>query len=186
MVSPSYTFTAKAFHWVMAAVIAVILVIGIIMVELPKGDVRTEFHALHKQIGVFVLLLAVLRLGYRLKTGVPALPSTMPDWEQRLAHWGHLGLYGLMVLIPIMGIAMSQAGNHPVSFFNFVLPTLIDPDKDLREIFEDGHALLAYTMVIILVGHAGAALRHHFVLKDDVLTRMLPWKNLKRSDSAPL
>ena len=174
MAEQSYDRTAKAFHWLMAAMILGLVAVGAVMVELPKGAWRADLHSVHKQVGVAVLLLVGPRLVYRLWRGVPSLPDGMPRWEQVMAKVGHWGLYAMMLLVPISGIVMSQAGDHPVQLLGWVLPTVIEPDKDWHELFEDAHGLLAYTTLALVVGHAGAALRHHFILKDQVLARMLP------------
>ena len=174
MINLTYDKTAKSLHWIMAALIFVLLAVGAVMTELPKGDLRADLYDIHKQVGVIVLLLVVPRLAYRFAKGVPALPSTMPPLEQLIAHAGHFALYALMFLVPICGILLSQAGNHPVVLLGFTLPNVIQPDKEWHEFFEDSHGVLAYTTLIIIIGHAGAALRHHLILKDDILKRMLP------------
>ena len=170
----SYTISARVFHWGMAAMILGLLALGAVMTELPKGDFRFQLYDWHKQAGVLVLVLVVPRLINRLVQGVPALPAVMPPWEQKAAHLGHLALYALMVLVPFCGVLMSQYGNHPISLLGLPLPMLVEPDKDLHEVFEELHGAVAYALLAVVLGHGAAALRHHFLLKDDVLRRMLP------------
>ena len=180
----SYDFTAKTLHWTMALLIAVLLAIGLVMVDLPKGDLRSELHDIHKQIGVVVLILAVLRFAYRLNKGTPILPDSMGQLEKIAAQAGHLGLYGLMFLLPVSGILQSQFGDHPIHLFGLKLPTLVGPDKDLKELWEDCHEILADGIMALIAVHIAAALRHHFILKDNVLSRMLP-SGLTRKTAAP-
>ena len=170
----NYSPTAKAFHWGMAVLIVALIAVGAVMGDLPKGDLRAGFHGLHKQVGVLVLLLVAPRLGLRLWQGAPSLPDHMPQMEQLVAKAGHLALYVLMVLVPVAGLLMSQYGDHPVQLLGMAVPNLVMPDKDLHEVFEDVHGFLAYSLLVVVLGHAGAALRHHLILKDDILRRMLP------------
>jgi len=170
----AYDTFSKCLHWAMAAMIIGLLLAGVVMIDLPKGSLRSDVYGIHKQVGVAVLLLAVLRLGWRLRVGVPALPATMPPLEQRLAQLGHLGLYGLMLVMPLSGILMSQSGDHPVQLLGLTLPSLVGKDKELNDLFEGAHEVLAFAWAALLAAHVGAALRHHFVLKDGVLARMLP------------
>ena len=179
MADQVYSPTAKIFHWSMAVMIVALLAIGAVMGDWPKGEVRTVMHDIHRQTGVAILLLVLPRLGYRLWHGAPPLPAAMPPMEQLIAHAGHWGLYALMFLVPISGILMSQSGDHAVSLLGWTVPTLIAPDKEMREILEDAHGFLAYSTLLLLAGHAGAALRHHFVLQDGILSRMLPQWSVK-------
>ncbi len=170
-----YCLTAKALHWGMAALILCLLVVGTVMIQLPKGDARMAVYGLHKEFGVVVLALALVRLVARQVMGVPALPATMTAREGQLTHLVHWALYGLMFAVPVAGILMSQSGGHDVQVFGLPLPTLLGKDKALHELFEDTHLALAVLLALLVAAHAAAALRHHFVMKDTVLTRMLPW-----------
>ena len=172
--APGYSTAAKAQHWTMAALIFGLLCVGTVMVFLPKGGLRGDMIDLHKQVGVAVLALAALRLGWRLTRGAPALPATMAARERLIAHAGHLGLYVLMFAMPLTGIVMSQAGGHPVTLLGLTLPPLVGNDHGLHELAEGGHEVLAWAIGLLAVAHAAAALRHHYVLKDDILRRMLP------------
>ena len=127
------------------------------------------------EFGVVVLALALVRLVARQVMGVPALPATMTAREGQLTHLVHWALYGLMFAVPVAGILMSQSGGHDVQVFGLPLPTLLGKDKALHELFEDTHLALAVLLALLVAAHAAAALRHHFVMKDTVLTRMLPW-----------
>jgi cytochrome b561 len=144
------------------------------MEDMPKGDLRSQIIGMHKAFGVIVVVLAVVRLAWRATHAAPALPSAMPGWEQLGAKLGHLALYGLMFALPIDGILMSQAGGRDVNVFGFVLPTLVQKNDELKHFFGEGHELMAWVLAAVLVVHVVAAVRHHVVLKDDVLRRMLP------------
>lgn len=172
----NYDSMAKALHWLMAALIIALWCVGEGFDLLPKGDLRSQVIGLHKAFGVIVIILAVLRLTWRATHTAPALPATMPAWEQLGAKLGHLALYGLMFALPLSGILMSQSGGRAVSVFGLILPDIIGKDEALHEFFQESHEVLASLLAIVLVVHVAAALRHHIMLKDDVLRRMLPWR----------
>lgn len=174
--SERYAPSLQLLHWLMAALIVALIVVGAVMEDLPKGDLRGTVYGLHKGVGVVVLGLLMLRLGWRVLRGVPDLPASMPVRERQVARLGHLALYALTVLVPVAGILMSQSGGHPVAVAGWTLPTVVGKDEGVHEVFEEAHGLLAWTMTIIVLGHVAAALRHHFLLKDGVLARMLPGK----------
>ncbi len=175
--SPRYDGMAVTLHWLMAVMLIGLFGLGLVLEDLPKGDLRAQMYGLHKAVGAVVLALAALRLAWRLTHPAPALPDSMPASEVTLARLGHLALYGLMLVLPVSGIIMSQAGDHPVSVFGWVIPTLVQPNHDLKEVFEEVHGFLAWSLAAVVAGHGLAALRHRFVLKDDVMARMLPGGN---------
>ena len=169
-----YDNVAMALHWLMALGIIALWLAGHMVELLPKGPVRTEVIGVHKSVGVIILVLAVGRLAWRFTHIQPPLPASMPPWERLLAHAGHLGLYLLMVAIPLDGIVMSQGGGHAVSVFGLVLPTFVDKNDMVRSIFKEGHEVLGWILAVVLAGHVLAALRHRFVLHDGIMERMLP------------
>ncbi|MGE5546953.1 MAG: cytochrome b [Solirubrobacterales bacterium] len=169
-----YDSVAKSLHWLMALLIIGLIAVGAVMEDLPKGDFRNQVFGIHKAIGVIALALVVLRLGWRGTRGAPALPADMPAREQLFAKLGHMALYLLMVLAPIAGILMSQSGGRPVVVLGWTLPVLIGKDEALHEVFEGLHGLTTWGLAALVALHAAAAFRHHFMLKDDILRRMLP------------
>lgn len=171
-----YDPVAKTLHWGMAAAIMALWVVGHMIDALPKGSMRSEVVGLHKAIGVVVLVLAVGRLAWRIARPQPALPPHMPPLEQLLAKLGHVGLYVLMIAIPVDGILMSQSAGYGVVVFGLGLPELVAKNDGLRELFKAGHEMLGWALAVVLAGHVAAALRHHLIVKDDVLRRMLPGK----------
>lgn len=172
--SPRYDSVAIALHWLMALLLIGLFGLGLVLDDFPKGDLRGQLFGLHKAFGTLVLVLVTARLAWRLTHAAPALPDSMTGLEATLARLGHLALYALMIVLPLSGIVMSQAGDHPVSMFGWVLPTLVQPNHDLKEAFEEVHGVLAWGLAAVVGLHLLAALRHHFMLKDDVLARMLP------------
>lgn len=166
---------AQAFHWLIAAAFIGMVALGMYMEGLPQGPWKFEVYAFHKALGVTILALAVLRLGWRLVNRTPEDPPTMAGWERLAARATHIGLYGVIFAQPVTGILFSQAANFPVNVFGlFTLPTLIGKDEALAGTLQAVHFWIGWVIVALIVVHAGAALRHHFVKRDAVLRRMLP------------
>jgi cytochrome b561 len=172
--STQYDSVAKSLHWLMALLIIGLWCVGVAAEEMPKGDLRSQIIGMHKAFGVVVLALVLLRLTWRATHAAPELPLSMPPLERLGAKLGHLALYGLMIAIPLDGILMSQFGGREVNVFGFVLPVLVEKNDALKGIFKEGHEVLGWTLAAVLAVHVVAALRHRFVLKDDIMQRMLP------------
>ncbi len=163
------------FHWVMALLIIGMLALGLYMTSLPVGTQKFRLYGLHKEFGVMILGLVVLRISWWLFNKVPQLPYDMPLWQKLAAHGAHFALYMLMVFMPITGWLMSSASGFPVSFFGlFVMPDLIVPNEYLRVLMAQTHEWLGYAFIAVICVHVLAALQHHFIIKDDILKRILP------------
>jgi cytochrome b561 len=173
-----YDAIAIALHWLMAIVLLGLLVLGFHMVSLPDAgfDTWKIFLILyHKQLGVLALALAVLRLGWRVGHALPALVATLPEWQKVTARFVHLCLYGLMFALPVTGWLMSSAAGFPVSFLGlFELPDVVAPSDYLFRAYVQVHKWLSYALIGLTLAHAGAALAHHFMLKDETLRRIMP------------
>lgn len=171
---------SKLLHWLMAVLILAAFGIGLAMADAPLSPKVLAQFSYHKWIGITVLGLVALRLLWRLLKGVPAMPDSMKPWEKLAAHLGHLGLYLLMIGVPLVGWLMSSAKGVPVVYFKLVrLPDLIAADKALGEQLAEVHETLAWLLIALVVLHVLAALKHHFVNRDTVLQRMLPFAKVE-------
>lgn len=169
----SYGVVAKVFHWGLFLMLSFTVVAGNILVSMPKGPEKFEAIGMHKSFGAVILILVLLRLLWRLINTVPKDPAGSDPQLNRMAHGMHIALYGLMFAQPISGILMSQAAGYPVQFFGlFEFPLLLDKNPALGELFHTAHATLWMVLGFAMIGHAGAALYHHFIRKDGVLKRM--------------
>ena len=165
---------ARGFHWVIAALILAQFVIGSVAEEMKLTPAKLDLFVWHKSIGVTILALAVLRLLWRLANPPPAMPAGTPRWEQRLAALGHWALYALIFVVPISGWLVSDASRVPFkAYFVLPMPDLIETSRSLQEAAEEVHEVLTMTLLVVFIVHITAALRHHFLLHDDVLRRML-------------
>ncbi len=172
----TYTRTAKSLHWLMALAIFAIFALGLYMHELPFSPEKLKLYSWHKWAGVSIFMLFVFRLGWRITHQPPALPQNMKAHEQWLAHAGHLGLYLLMFAVPLSGWLMSSAKGFQTVWFGILpIPDLLSKDKSLGDLLQTVHWALNMLLALTVAGHVLAALKHHFVNKDDVLARMLPF-----------
>lgn len=172
----TYGITAMALHWFSAILVIFMLGLGIYMTDLPDGDLKWSWYGLHKSIGLLIFMLVILRIIWKRMNTTPPLPNNLKQYEIILAHASHGLLYLLLFLIPITGYIASAAGGYRISFFEwFDIPAVIAKNESVMEIAAEVHEYLAFLMIAILVLHLGAALKHHFILKDNVLTRMLPF-----------
>ncbi|MCQ8116451.1 cytochrome b [Methylomonas rosea] len=170
-----YSTMTIALHWLTFIVMAA----GYACIELrelfPKGsDPRETLKALHFMLGLLVLLLVLPRLGFRLAGPTPAISPEPPAWQQQAARLVHLLLYLLMLGMPIAGWLTLSAAGKTIPFFGLELPALIAENKELakaiKEIHETGGEIGYY-----LIGlHVSAVLFHHYLQRDNTLSRMLP------------
>lgn len=170
-----YTGVAIGLHWLMLIGLVGAFAMGLYIQELPFSPNKLRLISYHKWAGVTIFAVLLFRVFWRLTHRPPALPAAMPRWQQHLAEATHLLLYVLMVLIPISGWLMSSAKGFQTVWFGLVpLPDLLDKNKELGDFLKEIHLLLNLTLAATVFAHAGAAFKHHFIDRDDVLTRMLP------------
>ena len=170
-----YTATAKALHWAMAILIFGLLALGFYMHDLPLSPEKLKLYSWHKWAGVSAFLLVLVRLAWRAAHRPPPLPATMPAHLQFAAHAGHVLLYALMLAIPLSGWLMSSAKGFQTVWFGVLpIPDLLAKDKALGDLLQTVHMVLNLVFALAIAGHIGAALKHHFIDRDDILTRMLP------------
>ncbi len=171
---------SKALHWLIVLLIILQYFIAQRAEELPLGLAKLQAYGWHKSFGMTILMLAVLRLTWRLLNPTPALAPVTRPWERVLAHLSHLMLYGLIFAMPISGWLMSSARNFTVSWFNlFQFPNLVGRDEVLYEATKDLHHLLFKVLIVVAALHVAGALKHHFIDRNDVLRRMLPFVKVR-------
>lgn len=179
-----YTHVAIALHWIIAALIICMLGLGFLMEDFPQ-EMKGAAYGLHKSTGLLILVLTLFRIVWRLMHKAPPLPADTKPAEALVAHGIVFGFYALMLALPMSGWALSSANpkGFPISFYGLfewpflpVLSTLdIEAKKEIAHSIGEAHEVMAIIMIGLLVLHVAAALKHHFVLKDGVLTRMLPF-----------
>lgn len=170
----TYGWFAKLLHWV----VVVLVIAQYVLVNMAEAaDTRMEMFILfarHKSIGMTIFALAAIRLLWRLLNEQPSLPLGMPTWQQSFARVTHWLLYALIILMPITGLLGSAANNFPVTWFGvFTIPAPIGPNEALADLLHDLHGVLAACLAMLASIHLLAALKHHFINRDDVLRRMI-------------
>ena len=179
-----YGSVAQALHWLIAAMIVTQFVLANLADDLPIGAHKLALLARHKSVGMTVLMLAILRLVWRLKHPPPELPVGITSLERMLARMTHGTFYVLLFAMPLTGWMMSSAKNYSVSWFGlFTWPNLIAKNEAAFELLRSTHDTLSGVLFAVAVLHILAALKHHFWNKDDVLLRMLPLGNRARVQS---
>lgn len=171
-----YTQTAVTLHWLIALLIFAAFPLGLYMHDLPLSPHKLRLYSYHKWIGVTVILFAVIRLYWRATHRPPAMPESMAKWEKFAAHAMHFALYTLIFIIPVSGWLMSSAKGFQTVWFGVLpLPDLVGKNKELGDILHEVHETLNYLLLVLVLAHIGAALKHHIMERDDILARMLPF-----------
>ncbi len=179
--SQTYTRVAILLHWVIAILILAQLIGGKVIADKVSDPVQKfKFLQMHKSFGITVLILSAIRILWRLRHKPPALPETVPVWQDHSAKVLQWGLYFLMFALPLSGWMMVSASPLaiPTKLFGFVpWPDLpgVARSADTAKQFNQYHHYFAIAMVVLLLGHIGAALHHYLIGKDRVLTQIAPW-----------
>lgn len=176
--SQYYTRTAQILHWIMAIIFILAWIIGFYSGNFLSYDVDGSFKgdviSLHKNIATTIIFLVVVRIFWRYTHPTPELPNTMSPAMKKAAHFGHLALYFMLLALPITGCLYSWSAGHPAPvLYLFNLPTLISENPAITAVVKPLHIWISWAAGLLLFGHIAAALKHHFIDKDNVLNSML-------------
>ena len=178
-----YDAIAIGLHWLIALGILTLIAIGLTMTQMDLGPMaKFRLYQLHKSIGITVLFAAILRVLWRLTHRPPPLPAAMPVLERKAADGAHLALYAFLFFLPLTGWALVSASpfNIPTVLYGLVpwphLPVLstLEDKAPVEHMLKLIHGKAAWLLIALVAVHAAAALRHHFILRDGILRRMLP------------
>ena len=180
-----YTSVAIVLHWLIALLAIGQFAGGLYIEELERGAQKFALIQLHKSFGVMVLLLTLVRLGWRLSHPAPPLPDAMTAIERTIARATHWAFYALLIGIPLVGWALVSASPFADSVQTYIFGVIhwphlpffgaIEDREGVAHDIKEVHELLAFLMIGLVALHVAAALKHHFVNRDDVLTRMIPF-----------
>lgn len=184
----AYTHVAIAIHWLTALLIIGLLAVGKFMTGLDANDtLRFTLTQSHKTFGILVLTLSILRILWRLTHRAPAHPAHAPSWEKWAANLSHFAFYALILVLPLSGWAMVSVSSLNIDTFLFnriplphipILEWLNVSEgaaqDSLEHRFHSVHHVAGTVLIVLLIVHVGAALKHHYIDKDDVLRRMKP------------
>ncbi|RAI41208.1 cytochrome b [Rhodoplanes roseus] len=171
--SAGYTATARAFHWITAAIVIGMIPGGIYMANAEPGPAQDLAFNLHRSFGVVLLPLVLARFLYRLKNPPPPLPRDIPLRQRAIAHAVHGILYALLIVQPLVGWIATSAYRAPITvFWLFELPPIWPQDRPFSEALFGLHQTFGILIALLAIAHIAAALYHQFVRRDDVLLRM--------------
>lgn len=170
----SWGWVSRTLHWLMAALIVGQIALGKFAHGLDLSPEKLNALMWHKSFGMVLLLLVTIRLAWAWSQPRPDAPDPSAQWQRVAARINHLLLYSLMFAVPLSGWLMNSAKNVPFRIFRVIpLPALTGSDANLGKLFQWWHEILGEAMMIVVAVHILAALWHHFLRKDAVLSRML-------------
>lgn len=162
-----YGITARALHWLMAA----LLILQWFAAEKSKAFGGMSFHF---SLGLTLMALVMVRLGWRISHAAPPPPEGSPRWERLIGRSMHYAWYLLMIALPLSGILHRQFRGKTTSWFGIIdFPAWLSPDKYWAHQLEEAHELLGVVFLVMLALHVLAALKHQFIDRDGVLRGML-------------
>lgn len=174
----------RVVHWLMAAMVLAMLFIGVGMVS-TTGPLYLVLLALHRPVGIAILVLVLIRLPLRFATGAPALPADLPMLQQRIAKGAHVLLYAAMLGLPLIGWAMLSAGGYPVALTKEIaLPPILPHDLALYALLREAHTVVALLFFALILAHLAAALMHGLIRRDGVLRSMTVGHGMPAPDPA--
>ncbi len=169
-----FAASSRLLHWTMAVMVLTMLGIGVAMVAS-----LAEYHVLvsiHRPLGIAILILVVVRFVNRLLNRPPPFPATMSRAERLAATASEYTMYGLMFVQPLVGWGMVSAARYPLVLFGRVhLPFILPSDPMLYAVLRKAHTVLAYFLFLTILAHVAAILWHTLIVRDGMLTRMVPW-----------
>jgi cytochrome b561 len=169
-----FALQSRILHWLMAAMLLAMLFIGVTMVA-SLGDYHV-LVAIHRPLGIMILILAAIRLVNRMCTTLPPFPPTMSRQEQFLASSSEKLLYALMVALPLVGWGMLSAGHYPIVMLGSVhLPPILPANPTLYAVLRQSHTILAYLLFATFLAQLSAVLFHTRIVRDRLLDRMALW-----------
>jgi cytochrome b561 len=166
---------SQALHWLIVVLVLGMAILGLVMVELPQTPSTARLYALHKSVGLTILALMLLRLAWRLHAGSPPPLPGIPRWQARLAAASHAALYALLFAMPLSGWLINSSSGFPLRWFGlFRVPQFGGRDEALNALAKGWHEALFWTLAVLVLVHAAAAVWHHLFRQDATLARMLP------------
>jgi cytochrome b561 len=174
---------SRVLHWTMAAMVLTMLCIGVAMVA-SLGDYHV-LVSIHRPLGIAILILVVVRFVNRLLNPPPPFPATMSGAERLAATGSELAMYGLMLVLPLVGWGMLSAARYPIVLHGALhLPFILPHNPTLYAVLRKAHTILAYLFFLTFMGHFGAILFHTLIVRDGLLMRMAPWNIGRHAASA--
>lgn len=170
-----YGVISKLIHWTITGLFIYLFYLALNMTGMESSSEKWTMYGEHKQFGILVGILVLFRLAWKFSNVSPEYPQKDAVLQKRLASLTHFFLYFIMIMFPVSGYIMSMSGGHGINFFGYALPNLVGKNESIGGFFHSIHGWLEYATYFVVGLHVVGALYHHFVKKDNVLTRMLPF-----------
>lgn len=170
-----YTRVAIWLHWIIG--VAVIANIGLAMLsEGAERATRMAAMNIHKPLGIAILALTIVLILWRMGHRPPPPPAGTPAWQRPVSRIVHWLFYALLILLPVSGWLWFSAAGRPIDFFGlFNLPALTGPNEVLADSLHDRHKVMGLAMLVLVVLHVLAALKHQFIDRTGLIGRMNPF-----------
>ena len=184
-----YNNGAVLIHWLTAALVAAQIYVGIVFGEMERGPARGEWFTWHKTLGVTILILAFVRLAWRLSHRPPPFPPELPRWERLAAVWNHRAFYVVLFALPLTGLLAISGGADQATtglVGGLRLPLIPGVSEGLGDAAGGLHVLLVFATFVLLALHIGAALKHQFLDRTRSEGRMWPFRERDGTPTAPV
>ncbi|WP_299734583.1 cytochrome b [uncultured Roseobacter sp.] len=176
--SQSYKAGARLLHWSMAILVIAMVPVGFLMIQ--KGldrSLQNNLFIFHKNVGVLLLILIVIRIIYRWRNAPPPEPTHLATWQLKVAGATHWSLYTLLFVMPVAGYVRVRAGGFPIEALDAMgVPALVPKSKELAALAKSVHFYGGWAIAILMAMHIAAALQHGLIKRDGVFSRMWPTK----------
>ena len=173
--SQQWGLVSQALHWGIALLMILVIGLGLIGQELPLSGEKIKIFVYHKSVGILILALVLVRIYWKLSQTQPQAAEGITPEQHKMAGLGHGVLYGLMLALPLSGWLLNSAAGFPFKWMDlFAFPSIPGVGESVKDLFVQVHLYLFYGLLVVLAGHIGMALLHHFKFKHTVLSRMLP------------
>ncbi len=172
--SSHWGLASRLLHWFSAVAIFFMFGLGITMINMRLSPMKLEMFIVHKSIGMTLLLIIIVRVLWRLLNPAPNPSKTLSLTQRKIVFLGQIFMYALLFCIPMSGWIINSAANFPLQWFGlFEVPVITAPDIMIQDNAKTAHLFLVCTLGFVVTLHIVAALRHHWILKNDILKRML-------------
>lgn len=175
-----YSNGAVLLHWLTVVVILAQIYVGFTFHGMERGPERMEWFTWHKTLGATILVLALIRLAWRLTHKPPPYPPELPRWERVAATWNHRIFYVLLIALPLTGLTTISGeldGSVTPLVGGIPLPLIPGVSHDASETLGAVHILLVWTTIALVALHVAAALKHQFIDRSKVAGRMPPFRS---------
>jgi cytochrome b561 len=170
-----YDTVSRLFHWLTVLLVLVMIPVGLVMAQEPPQPWQDRLYILHKGLGPFVLLVVLLRLGWRAFHPAPPLPATVPPLQRLAAAVVHALLYAVLIVMGVSGYVFVDAGDYPTEVLRALgVPPFIPKNEPLSDAAQAVHVTCAFVLIALIAMHVSAAAFHGLVKRDGVVARMWP------------